>query len=281
VDLSGSRDPENWVVAEASTDALVYGELVAWDPVKQQRAWEVTHKYASNGGILSTAGDLVFQGTREGVFAAYDSRDGKPLWQYQSSSSVLAGPISYKLDGEQYIAVAQGRGGALAMANGLRLKREQANHNRLLVFKLGNFNRTRKIPNTELSTILSLGHEVSASEQEVEHGAVLYGQNCFACHGISAKGNGVIPDLRYMSEQTHKEFVAIAFGGVLGHKGMVGFHKALSVDDIGDIHAYLDSEQQRLPDMLEMSLLQKVEYWLVYWSSKAAKHFPSVANLLR
>jgi PQQ-dependent dehydrogenase (methanol/ethanol family) len=281
VDLSGSRDPASWVTAEASTDALVYGELVAWDPAKQQRAWAVTHKYASNGGILSTAGDLVFQGTREGLFAAYDSRNGKALWQYQSSSAVLAGPISYKLDGEQYIAVAQGRGGALAMANGRRLKREAVNHNRLLVFKLGDFNRTRKMPNTELSTILSLGHEVIASDQEIEQGAVLYGQNCSVCHGISAKGNGVIPDLRYMNEQTHSEFVAIAFGGVLAHKGMVGFHKTLSVDDIGHIHDYLDSEQQRLPNMTEMSVLQKAEYWLVYWGSKAAKYFPSVANLLR
>ncbi|MFT6006389.1 MAG: quinohemoprotein ethanol dehydrogenase [Pseudoalteromonas tetraodonis] len=281
VDLSGNRDPERWVTAEASTDALVYGELLAWDPIKQRRAWQVRHKYASNGGILSTAGDLVFQGTREGVFAAYDSRDGKPLWQYQSSSSILAGPISYKIEGEQYIAVAQGSGGALVMSNGSRLKREQVNHNRLLVFKLGDFNRTRKLPSTELSTVLALGHEVNASEQQIELGATLYGQNCFSCHGLSAKGNGVNPDLRYMSEQTHSEFLAIVFGGSLAHEGMVGFYKQLSVDDINNIHAYLDSEQQRLPDMLEMSFLEKIEYWVVYWVSSVAKYFPSVANLLR
>ena len=59
-------------------DALVYGELVAWDPIKKQRAWQVRHDKPSNGGILSTAGDLVFQGTWDGTFAAYDAEMAPP-----------------------------------------------------------------------------------------------------------------------------------------------------------------------------------------------------------
>ena len=80
VDLNESRDPRSWVAGMASMDALIYGELLAWDPVKQEAAWKVKHDKPANGGVLSTAGDLVFQGTGEGVFAAYDADNGDALW---------------------------------------------------------------------------------------------------------------------------------------------------------------------------------------------------------
>ena len=92
---------------------------------------------------MSTAGDLVFQGTWDGTFAAYDANNGTPLWQYQSDSAILAGPISYELDGEQYIAVAQGSGGTVMLTVGDELKRNKVNQNKLLVFKRGEFNQTR------------------------------------------------------------------------------------------------------------------------------------------
>lgn len=281
IDLNENRDPKSWVAGKASVDALLYGELVAWDPVKQKRAWSVEHANVSNGGILSTAGGLVFQGTRDGAFSAYDANNGERLWQFQSDSAVLAGPISYQIDREQYIAVAQGSGGALVLLNGHQLKRNQENKNRLLVFKRGKFNHTLPLADTSYASILSLGHKANTDKTVIERGSTLYGQNCSVCHGLSAKGSEVVPDLRYMSEKTHGEFLAIVFGGLIAHKGMVGFHKSLDVTDIEAIHAYLDNEQQRLPDMLEMSILQKIEYWVVYWSSKLGKHFPGLLNITR
>ena len=103
------------------------------------------HAKPSNGGILSTAGDLVFQGTWDGTFAAYDAYDGDKLWQYKADSAVLAGPMTFELDGEQYVAVAQGSGGTVMITVGDELQRNKANQNKLLVFKRGQFNTTQDV----------------------------------------------------------------------------------------------------------------------------------------
>ena len=288
VDLNESRDPRSWVAAKASMDALVYGELVAWDPIKKQRAWQVRHDKPSNGGILSTAGDLVFQGTWHGSFAAYDAEDGTPLWQYQSDSAILSGPISYELDGEQYIAVAQGSGGTVMLTVGEELKRNKVNQNKLLVFKRGDFDQTKTIADSsqenqdsELATIMALGHKANSDPGVIKKGEVLYGQNCASCHGISAKSNHIVPDLRYMSEQTHSDFVGIVLGGSYAHKGMIGFYETLDIEDVESIHSFLDNKQQRLPSMVEMSFLQKIEYWFIYWSAKLGEKYPDLLNATR
>ncbi len=274
VDLNESRDPLSWVAGMASTDALVYGELLAWDPVKQQAAWKVKHDKPANGGVLSTAGDLVFQGTGEGIFAAYDADNGDALWQYQSDSAVLAGPMTYELDGEQYIAVAQGSGGTVMLTIGDNLKRNKVNKNKLLVFKLGDFGLTKTVADESLATILPLSEEVNATPEVIKQGEELYGHNCGTCHGISAKSNYVVPDLRYMSDQTHRDFVAIVLGGSRAHKGMAGFYETHSIEDVEAIHSYLKHQQQQLPEMVEMSFLQKVEYWFSYGAAKLVRNIP-------
>ena len=289
LDLNESRDPKSWVAAKASMDALVYGELVAWDPVLQQRAWQVKHRKPSNGGILSTASNLIFQGTWNGTFAAYDAENGNALWQYQSDSAILAGPISYELDGEQYIAVAQGSGGTVMLTVGEELKRNRVNQNKLLVFKIGDFNQTQSVAkNSEtgageesLATILALGHRANTDPEIIKKGETLYGQNCATCHGISAKSNHIVPDLRYMSEQTHSDFIGIVLGGSYAHKGMIGYYETLSLEDAEAIHSYLDKQQERLPDKVEMSFLQKIEYWIVYWSAKLGEKYPDLLNATR
>lgn len=287
LDLNESRDPKSWVAAKASMDALVYGELVAWDPVLQQRAWQVKHRKPSNGGILSTASNLVFQGTWNGTFAAYDAENGNALWQYQSDSAILAGPMSYELDGEQYIAVAQGSGGTVMLTVGEELKRNRVNQNKLLVFKIGDFNQTQSVAmdtqadEESLATILALGHRANTDPDIIKKGETLYGQNCATCHGISTKSNHIVPDLRYMSEQTHSDFIGIVLGGSYAHKGMIGYYKTLSVEDAEAIHSYLDKQQESLPDKVEMSFLQKIEYWIVYWSAKLGEKYPDLLNATR
>ncbi len=281
VDLNESRDPLSWVAGMASMDALIYGELLAWDPVKQEAAWKVKHDKPANGGVLSTAGDLVFQGTGEGVFAAYDADNGDALWQYKSDSAVLAGPMSYELDGEQYIAVAQGSGGTVMLTIGDNLKRNKVNKNKLLVFKLGDFGLTRSVADESLAAILPLSEEVNASPEVIKKGEELYGHNCGTCHGISAKSNYVVPDLRYMSDQTHRDFVAIVLGGSRSHKGMAGFYETHSVEDVEAIHSYLKHQQQRLPEMVEMTFLQKIEYWFSYGAAKIGEKYPDLLNATR
>jgi PQQ-dependent dehydrogenase (methanol/ethanol family) len=281
VDLNTNRDPKSWVAGRASADALIYGELVAWDPVKKKRAWKVHHSKPSNGGILSTAGDLVFQGTWDGTFAAYDAYNGKKLWQYKSDSAVLAGPMTYELDGEQYIAVAQGSGGTVMITVGDELMKKKTNQNKLLVFKKGRFNQTVSLASNELATIKALGHKVNSDPAVIKQGESLYHNNCASCHGINALSNYVVPDLRYMSEQTHSDFASIVIGGTRTHKGMIGFYETLGLDDVDAIHAYLANKQKLLPERLELTFLQKIEYWFNYWMAKLGEIFPELLNATR
>jgi PQQ-dependent dehydrogenase (methanol/ethanol family) len=281
VDLNTNRDPKSWVAGRASMDALIFGELVAWDPIKKQRAWQVRHAKPSNGGILSTAGDLVFQGTWDGTFAAYDAYDGEKLWQYKSDSAVLAGPMTFELNGEQYVAVAQGSGGTVMITVGDELQRNKSNQNKLLVFKKGQFNQTNQVASEELTTIRALGHSANTDPDLIKLGESIYHNNCGSCHGINALSNYVVPNLRYMSEQTHNDFASIVIGGTRTHKGMIGFYETLGVDEVDAIHAYLDDKQQNLSDRLELTFLQKIEYWFNFWMAKLGAMFPELLNATR
>ena len=281
VNLNESRSPASWVAAKASLDALVYGELVAWDPIKQERAWTVRHPKPSNGGTLSTAGDLVFQGTWDGAFAAYDALSGDQLWQYQSDSAILAGPITYELDGEQYVAVTQGSGGVVMLTIGEEIRKNFVNQNRLLVFKRGDFNLERLTANNTMASLESVKFEHDLDIARVKNGEYLYHNNCASCHGLDAKSNYVVPDLRYMSEETHDNFATIVLGGSLTHKGMIGFYETLSLDDVGMIHDYLRDEQRSVAEKLEMTFSQKVEYWFNYAISKLGEKFPEILNATR
>ena len=281
IDLNEARHPESWVAAKASVDALAYGELVAWDPIRKSRAWDIRHSKPSNGGILSTAGNLVFQGTQEGRFIAYDATNGELLWSFQSDSAILAGPVAYEIDGEQYIAVGQGGGGVAMLTIGNELKYDRVNRNRLLVFKLGEASERHTKMSEKLAKIEPVVIETETDPAFIERGQVLYSSNCGSCHGISAKSGGIVPDLRYMSQQTQEEFVNIVLGGSKVHQGMIGFAETLDLRDAKSLQAYLAAQQKELPNKLDMSVIQKIEYWVMYLSAKLGERFPFLLNASR
>ncbi|MDA1075814.1 MAG: PQQ-dependent dehydrogenase, methanol/ethanol family [Proteobacteria bacterium] len=86
------------------------GFLTAFDPLTGQAAWRVTHVHPWNGGALSTATGLVFQGDALGNLSAYDSDSGDVLWQFNTYTSIVAPPVSYSVAGRQYVAVMVGSG---------------------------------------------------------------------------------------------------------------------------------------------------------------------------
>jgi PQQ-dependent dehydrogenase (methanol/ethanol family) len=89
------------------------GELVAWDPVANKKVWSIKEDLPFNGGTLTTAGNLVFSGNLHGDFRAIDAKTGKALWSKNLGSGIGAGPVTYSVDGKQYVAIVIGRTAAL------------------------------------------------------------------------------------------------------------------------------------------------------------------------
>ena len=229
--LSFNPDVE---MAEGVAEFVNKGYLLAWDPVTNSEAWRIPHEKDWNGGILSTAGDLLIQGASDGRFVIYRASDGQLLWEMPIHTGAVAGPISYAVDGEQYIAVAAGWAGAIPILGG----GVTATHNapmRVLAFKLGG---TATLPVTESPEIVSVP-EVSADENTLAEGELLYDNICRTCHGFFVVSGGMVPDLRYMSAQTHLEFDAIVLGGTRAEQGMASFADLLTPEENDAIYAYI------------------------------------------
>jgi hypothetical protein len=84
-----------------------------------------------------------------------------------------------------------------------------------------------------------------------------------------------------MTEKTHEDFATIVLGGSLTHKGMIGFYETLNLDDVNMIHEYLKDKQVSLPEKLEMTFAQKVEYWFNFAIAKLGEKYPEILNATR
>jgi PQQ-dependent dehydrogenase (methanol/ethanol family) len=241
VQIEAAGMPED-PAGEKQVMDMVKGRLVAWDPVAQKERWRVDLGGPTNGGVLSTAGGLVFEGAARGEFVAYDATDGKELWSTPVQTGAVAAPISYAVDGKQYVALVAGWGGAMPLAGGkVAAMAGVQNRSRLLVYSLDG---KQQLPEPAEAPRELAPPPLTADAATVARGKTLYAQYCSACHGDGAVGGGVVPDLRYMSAQTHAEFDAIALGGLRHQKGMVGFanvmgNEVLAKPDTDAIHAYL------------------------------------------
>ena len=126
----------NQQLTQAILKTMPRSFLMAWDPVKQQAAWRADYPYGPNGGVLATAGNLVFQGSVDGYFYAYRADTGERLWQADVQNGVMAAPISYQVGGENYVTVMVGRGGGFSLMIGIQHDRPVIN-GRVITFKLG------------------------------------------------------------------------------------------------------------------------------------------------
>jgi len=217
----------------------IKGHLSAWDPVRQKEIWRVDRQGPVNGGVLSTAGNLVFEGTAQGNLEAYRADNGQKLWSADAQSGVVAAPITYAVHGEQYVAVLAGWGGVFPLATGevaLSSGRPQ-NVSRLLAFKLGSKASLPPLP--AFSPPQLKPPKPTASAATVEKGEALFQRYCSACHGDVAVSSGVLPDLRYSGTLDNEQWFDIVLKGILKQAGMVSFDKELSRDDAAAIRAYV------------------------------------------
>lgn len=228
--------------------ASLKGKLVAWDPIAQKAKWTVDYDGPWNGGLLATGGNLVFQGSASGEFAAYDAGSGKKLWGFDTQTGVVAPSMTYEIDGEQYIALMAGYGGGFAVSAGAGVDPRSEGPRRLLVFKLGAKN---KLPARPASTKTPLDlPPASGTPQQIAQGTAVFAANCGVCHGASAVSNFSIPDLRYSPTITDAAiFKSIVIDGDRKEQGMVSFASLLTPDDAEAVRHYLLNLARRQQDM--------------------------------
>jgi len=212
---------------------IVSGHLLAWDPVKQREAWRHPHGLPWNGGTLTTAGNLVFQGTADGRFLALRADDGYLLWtSHSAGTGIIAAPITYMVDGTQYITVVAGWGGAYAQVAGdASAAAGSQSGGRVLTYALA----------TEAVTMADIDALMEGRPEELKAGADLYHTWCFRCHGANAIAGGVNPDLRRAIQERPEAFEEIVTHGLPG-TSMPAFAAWVTPDEIAEIERYVQSQ---------------------------------------
>jgi PQQ-dependent dehydrogenase (methanol/ethanol family) len=240
IDFAAAGMPQDPKVKTAILKSIT-GRLIAWDPTQQKQVWSVQRPVPWNGGTLSTAGNLVFEGTADGHFEAYRADTGEKVWSMEVQRSVMAGPVSYEVKGEQYIAVLSGWGGVFALATGeIALKAgRRPNIGRMLAFKLGGNATLPPVQEVEMPVLNP--PKSTASAATIENGKRLYQRFCSGCHGDVAVSGGVLPDLRYSGTLANDQWFNVVLDGLLQPNGMVSFSKDLSRRDAESIRAYVIS----------------------------------------
>ncbi len=220
--------------------AALKGKLVAWDPVAKKARWEHDYPTPWNGGTLATAGGLVFQGSLDGKFRAFDAAKGDQLWETDGQYPVMSGPMSYAIDGEQYIAVTAGWGTALPVTGGgdVLPALGSPEKGRVLVYKIGGTKKLEPYEVFELDKVAPT--EDFGNAQQLATGRVLYDRNCMVCHGPAVVSSGVIQDLRWGQAPATKEtFADVVLNGKYASAGMASFSGTLSADDTESVRAYI------------------------------------------
>ena len=225
----------------AMVDKATFGYLLAWDPIAQKEVWREQYQRPWSGGLLSTAGDLVLQGTSDGRFIAFDAASGEILWSVDTGQGIIAPPITYMIDEEQYIAVQVGYGGAYALAGAFpSANKNPAQNGRMLVFKLGG--EEMSPPVQSIAKVNPVVPSMTTDALTIARGEYEYHEHCQFCHGAGVIGGGVIPDLRYLDEVGHKTFLGVILGGMHSEKGMASFKDVLSLEQANQIQAYIISQ---------------------------------------
>jgi quinohemoprotein ethanol dehydrogenase len=196
--------------------------LLAWDPVAQRQAWKVPLPSFWNGGALATRGNLVFQGTGDGKFSAYDGRNGKRLWQVDAGLGIIAAPIAYRAGGRQHVAVLVGYGGSAGAGTGMMQAgwKYGAQPRRLLAFALdGKAALPKTAPSSRrVDAVDDAALKLDAGD--VAAGGRLF-RSCVNCHGAELRAGGVAPDLRESRLALDREaFWSVLHDGALEHRGM-------------------------------------------------------------
>jgi len=219
----------------------LFGRLVAWDPVKQKEAWRVEHASPWNGGTLTTAGNLVFQGTADGRFVAYDARNGSKLWETPTGTGIVAAPSTYLVDGKQYVSIAVGWGGVYGI--GTR-HTDKLGPGTVFTFAVGGTAKAPEFPPYRLNPLLA---GVKYDPKHVPEGTAIYVSYCVACHGVpGVDRGGNVPNLGYSATDTINNLDKWLFRPAAQSQGMPDFTGKLNAEQIEKLKAFI----QGVPDSI-------------------------------
>jgi len=233
------------IIRQVDGERFEPGKLVAWDPVRNRQRWSIGHDLPFNGGILATNGNLVFQGDTSGRLSAYRADSGHRLWSVSTGSNITAAPVSYSLDGTQYVMVPIGAGGGVQFVHPeMHADDSVKGPTRLMAFAL---DADTPMPAVRTpARDLPPQPELEATPDNIETGRKIYSSECKSCHGknAAARFGGSVPDLRYSSAETHEQWHGIVIGGALRHNGMPRF--PLSLDHSEAVRDYVLSKSRAL-----------------------------------
>jgi len=215
----------------------VEGRLIAWDPALGKEVWRSPGASVWDAGVLTTS-DLVFQGNAQGKFSAYEAKTGKKLWETDLKSGIIAPPVSYLVDGVQYITVAVGWGGVMGMWTKYT---ETIQPGRVFTFKIGGKAKMPALIKDEVK--VKVNQPVTATAAELANGAELFKLYCGSCHDL-AQG-GTIPNLTYSKPEILAMIDDIVRKGIFLPKGMPKFGDRFTAQELKNIQQYIYAEAKK------------------------------------
>jgi len=227
------------------------GELIAWSPARQQKVWSKPYPTHLNGGVLATGGNLVFQGSLDGILRGFAADSGELVWQFDAKTPIMAAPITYRAGGKQYVTVLTGSGMGVAMfaptMHGDDIERfgvdPQSQDRRVLTFAIGG---TEQLPPRRKPAPPPPDPDFAYDPSRMQAGYIGWSLHCLNCHGDRAIGMGSAPDLRRSAIIQDKDaFEQIVRGGALEAQGMP---KYAEFDDrkLEDVRHYIRARASQL-----------------------------------
>lgn len=215
------------------------GSLLAWDPLKGEARWAVPFPVPFNGGTLSVASGLIFQANKGGELVAYDAETGERVWSHGLVGGPGAAPMTYEVDGEQYITILSGWGSTIAMVYGVVFEDAVAPEmGRVITFKLGGDGELPKP--LESGIVRSPKAPLLGDQAQQALGLTLFAANCQWCHGAFAISSGVLPDLRWSAiVGSEASWDAVVREGALSNSGMVSVAGRLDKRETDAVRAYI------------------------------------------
>lgn len=211
------------------------GALLAWDPLTRSPRWQIDYDFAINGGTLATAGNLVFQGGADGVFHAYTADFGERVWEADLGVGIMAAPITYELDGVQYVTVLAGWGGSSGLI-GPNVSGAYKPEGRVWTFKLGG-DPVVPVEGQPLPELTAIPYDDDPAV--LAHGEDVYTAHCMLCHGAGGVSGGALVDLRYAAPATYDIIQNIVRQGAYTGRGMPNLGHIVDENDVEAVKNWL------------------------------------------